>query len=564
MPEALLQVEALHKRFPVSGRRGAMLHAVDDVSLHIGPGESVGLVGESGCGKSTLVRLLARLLDPSDGRIVFAGQALSEIRAERFARAPQRASIQMVFQDPTDSLNPRFSARDAIAEPLRLLTALSAAEIDARVDEVALQVGLPLALLPRYAHQLSGGQKARVGIARALAVKPRLLILDEPTAALDVSVQAVVLQLLADLRRDLGLSYLFVSHDLNGCRARQVVELHVAALRRLAARHVQEGAHDAAAALGGLADAPRVVLQLGCAVALLLEQPGAAHHDRQRVVQLVGHAGQQAAHRAELLALAQRLALALDLLGGGAALGQVGQRRGEVRLGADRGAPQHHLDRDLAAVGARRGHLDAAADHVRVAAGEHAPERRLVGGAMPRRHRDLEHRMAEHLLAAAADHRLGGRVELGDAALLVAGDDGRERVVDDGRLQRLRLCLAGLRLARRGEGVARQLDPRRPAARQRRLGRRRVEGLAVQVVDQVQRRARIAPPQQRGGGDEQQQQRHAAGGVGADVAQHQALDMGVVAGIDGAPQTAAHPEPCHTHRVRCWLQTCHVVTRSAD
>ena len=218
MPEALLQVEALHKRFPVSGRRGALLHAVDDVSLTIGPGESVGLVGESGCGKSTLVRLLARLLDPSDGRIVFAGQALSEIRAERFARAPQRASIQMVFQDPTDSLNPRFSARDAIAEPLRLLTALSAAEIDARVDEVALQVGLPLALLPRYAHQLSGGQKARVGIARALAVKPRLLILDEPTAALDVSVQAVVLQLLAELRRDLGLSYLFVSHDLNVVR----------------------------------------------------------------------------------------------------------------------------------------------------------------------------------------------------------------------------------------------------------------------------------------------------------------------------------------------------------
>jgi oligopeptide/dipeptide ABC transporter ATP-binding protein len=218
MSEALLQVEALHKRFPVAGRRGAMLHAVDDVSLYVGPGESVGLVGESGCGKSTLVRLLARLLDPSNGRIVFAGQELGEIRAERFARTPQRASIQMVFQDPTDSLNPRFSAREAIGEPLRLLSPLSAAEIERRVDEVALQVGLPLALLPRYAHQLSGGQKARVGIARALAVKPRLLILDEPTAALDVSVQAVVLQLLAELRASLGLSYLFVSHDLNVVR----------------------------------------------------------------------------------------------------------------------------------------------------------------------------------------------------------------------------------------------------------------------------------------------------------------------------------------------------------
>jgi oligopeptide/dipeptide ABC transporter ATP-binding protein len=218
MPEDLLLVEALHKRFAVQGRRGAMLHAVDDVSLHIGAGESVGLVGESGCGKSTLVRLLARLLDPSDGRIVFAGQELSEIRAERFARTPQRADIQMVFQDPTDSLNPRFSAREAIAEPLRLLTDLKGAQVETRVDEVALQVGLPLALLPRYAHQLSGGQKARVGIARALAVKPRLLILDEPTAALDVSVQAVVLQLLAELRASLGLSYLFVSHDLNVVR----------------------------------------------------------------------------------------------------------------------------------------------------------------------------------------------------------------------------------------------------------------------------------------------------------------------------------------------------------
>ncbi len=218
MSEVLLQVEALHKRFAVAGRRGAMLHAVADVDLHIGAGESVGLVGESGCGKSTLVRLLARLLDPSEGRIVYAGTDLAQIRAESFARHGQRAAIQMVFQDPTDSLNPRFSAREAIAEPLRLLAGLSAEQADARVDEVAAQVGLPLVLLSRYPHQLSGGQKARVGIARALAVKPRLLILDEPTAALDVSVQAVVLQLLAELRAKLGLSYLFVSHDLNVVR----------------------------------------------------------------------------------------------------------------------------------------------------------------------------------------------------------------------------------------------------------------------------------------------------------------------------------------------------------
>ncbi len=221
MPETtapLLSAERLNKRFPVAGRRGALLHAVDDVTLHIGAGESVGLVGESGCGKSTLVRLLARLLDVTDGRIVFDAKDLAGTPAARFARTPERALIQMVFQDPTDSLNPRFTARDTIAEPLALLTGLRGGEARARVDEVAQQVGLPLALLDRYPHQLSGGQKARVGIARALAVKPRLLILDEPTAALDVSVQAVVLQLLERLRGELGLSYLFVSHDLNVVR----------------------------------------------------------------------------------------------------------------------------------------------------------------------------------------------------------------------------------------------------------------------------------------------------------------------------------------------------------
>jgi oligopeptide/dipeptide ABC transporter ATP-binding protein len=216
--QALLQVERLSKRFAVTGRRGAQLHAVDDVSLHIAPGESLGLVGESGCGKSTLVRLLARLLDPSEGRIVFSGDDLAALPARAFARTPRRASIQMVFQDPTDSLNPRFTARDTIAEPCRLLAGMDAAGAAARVDEVAAQVGLPPELLGRFPHQLSGGQKARVGIARALAPRPRLLILDEPTAALDVSVQAVVLQLLDRLRRELQLCTLFVSHDLNVVR----------------------------------------------------------------------------------------------------------------------------------------------------------------------------------------------------------------------------------------------------------------------------------------------------------------------------------------------------------
>jgi oligopeptide/dipeptide ABC transporter ATP-binding protein len=222
MPDAaatpLLQVERVSRRFAVAGKRGSQLHAVDDVSFEIRRGESFGLVGESGCGKSTLVRLLARLLDVSEGRIVFDGQDLAGLAAEGFARRPERAWIQMVFQDPTDSLNPRFSARDTIREPCLLLAGMDRAAADARVDEVAAQVGLPPELLTRFPHQLSGGQKARVGIARALAPRPRLLILDEPTAALDVSVQAVVLQLLDRLRRELGLTTLFVSHDLNVVR----------------------------------------------------------------------------------------------------------------------------------------------------------------------------------------------------------------------------------------------------------------------------------------------------------------------------------------------------------
>jgi oligopeptide/dipeptide ABC transporter ATP-binding protein len=214
----LLEVDRLSRRFAVAGRRGSFLHAVDEVSLHIAPGEALGLVGESGCGKSTLVRLLARLLDASEGRIVFEGEDLAAIPARRFARTPQRAAIQMVFQGPTDSLNPRYTARDTIGEPCRLLAGMDVRTIAKRVEEVAAQVGLPLELLDRFPHQLSGGQKARVGIARALAVRPRLLILDEPTAALDVSVQAVVLQLLDRLRRELGLATLFVSHDLNVVR----------------------------------------------------------------------------------------------------------------------------------------------------------------------------------------------------------------------------------------------------------------------------------------------------------------------------------------------------------
>ena len=211
----LLDVRALTKRFPLRGAAGSV-HAVDDVTFAIAAGESVGLVGESGCGKSTLVRLIARLLDATDGRIFFDGSDIGGIPALRFAGIPARARIQMVFQDPADSLNPRFTAFDAIAEPLRRLGTCD--DVRREVHQVAELVGLPHALLGRYPHQLSGGQQQRVGIGRAIALRPSLLILDEPTSALDVSVQAVILHLLADLRERLGMAYLFVSHDLNVVR----------------------------------------------------------------------------------------------------------------------------------------------------------------------------------------------------------------------------------------------------------------------------------------------------------------------------------------------------------
>ncbi len=193
--------------------------AVDGISFTVGHGESVGLVGESGCGKSTTSSMVMRLIDATSGAIVFDGEDIAATPAKMFAGHPMRPRLQMVFQDPTDSLNPRFTSARAIADPLYRLGGVTREdEARERVEQLARQVGLPLDLLDRFPHQLSGGQKARVGIARAIALQPRLVILDEPTAALDVSVQAVVLNLLMDLKADLGMSYLFVSHDLNVVR----------------------------------------------------------------------------------------------------------------------------------------------------------------------------------------------------------------------------------------------------------------------------------------------------------------------------------------------------------
>ncbi|MGD9836992.1 MAG: dipeptide ABC transporter ATP-binding protein [Afipia sp.] len=229
----LLVVEKLVKEYPRQGATRTLsslfgrkppvepeqFRAVDGINFSVARGESVGLVGESGCGKSTTSMMVMRLLGQTSGRIVFDGEDIGEIPPKAFARLPQRKRIQMVFQDPTDSLNPRYTAARAIADPIMQLGDIKgAAALRARCEDLARQVGLPLSLLDRFPHQMSGGQKARVGIARAIALKPDLIILDEPTAALDVSVQAVVLNLLQDLKQSMGMSYLFVSHDLNVVR----------------------------------------------------------------------------------------------------------------------------------------------------------------------------------------------------------------------------------------------------------------------------------------------------------------------------------------------------------
>ncbi|MCK1746068.1 ABC transporter ATP-binding protein [Bradyrhizobium sp. 139] len=232
-PTPLLLIEKLIKEYPRQGATATLgklfgrkppvepdvFRAVDGISLSIGHGESVGLVGESGCGKSTTSMMVMRLLDQTSGLIQFDGEDIGGIAPASFARLPQRSRIQMVFQDPTDSLNPRFTAARAIADPIMQLGDVRGRDaLRARCEELATMVGLPHNLLDRFPHQLSGGQKARVGIARAIALHPKLVILDEPTAALDVSVQAVVLNLLQDLTARLGMSYLFVSHDLNVVR----------------------------------------------------------------------------------------------------------------------------------------------------------------------------------------------------------------------------------------------------------------------------------------------------------------------------------------------------------
>ena len=217
MATILAEGKHLSKTFPVKGQgKGAALHAVSGVDLAVYEGETLARVGESGCGKSTLGRLLLGLLPPTQGQVFFDGQDLAALPPARL-RALRR-QMQLVFQDTAAALNPRWTVGQSLAEPLRIHNLCPRGEYAARGAALLTQVGLAPDLLDRYPHQISGGQRQRVGLARALALSPRLVVCDEPVSALDVSVQAQMLNLLADLQASQGLTYVLISHDLGVVR----------------------------------------------------------------------------------------------------------------------------------------------------------------------------------------------------------------------------------------------------------------------------------------------------------------------------------------------------------
>ena len=216
MTETLLEARDLVKHFTVRSTAfrggGEVVHAVDGVSLDVRSGETLGVVGESGCGKSTLGRLLVRLHEPTSGSVHFGGSDITTLSRRRLR--PYRREMQMIFQDPYASLNPRKRVGQILGDPFEIHGGLSREKTRTRVRELLETVGLSPDHVNRYPHEFSGGQRQRIGVARALALNPKLIVADEPVSALDVSIQAQVIELLANLRRDLGIAFIFIAHDL--------------------------------------------------------------------------------------------------------------------------------------------------------------------------------------------------------------------------------------------------------------------------------------------------------------------------------------------------------------
>jgi oligopeptide transport system ATP-binding protein len=239
---ALLTVEdlAVHFPIPVGGllrRRWLPLKAVDRVSFALAAGETLGIVGESGCGKSTLGRAILRLIEPSGGRVIWLGEDLAGLGAEALRR--HRRAMQIVFQDPLASLNPRMTIGDIVAEPLITHEpGLGRAEVKARVQDMMAKTGLSPQMINRYPHEFSGGQCQRIGVARAMILRPRLIVCDEPVSALDVSIQAQIINLLMRLQREFGLALLFISHDLSVVRhiSHRIIVLYLGRMMELASR----------------------------------------------------------------------------------------------------------------------------------------------------------------------------------------------------------------------------------------------------------------------------------------------------------------------------------------
>jgi oligopeptide transport system ATP-binding protein len=239
--KVLLRVDKLVKYFPIT--RGIIIqkevgavHAVDDVSFDVRSGETVGLVGESGCGKSTTGRTILQLYKPTSGHVYFEGEDLAKLHGERLRQMRRR--MQMIFQDPYASLNPRMTVEEIIGEPLIVHNAARGNEVRDRVKELLNLVGLSGGLVDRYPHEFSGGQRQRIGVARALALQPSLIICDEPISALDVSIQAQVINLLEDLQSKMGITYLFIAHDLSMVRhiSNRVAVMYLGVIMEMASR----------------------------------------------------------------------------------------------------------------------------------------------------------------------------------------------------------------------------------------------------------------------------------------------------------------------------------------